>query len=270
MDAHELLQAGQLSAAIARVTEEVRAKPSDTRGRTFLFELLCFSGDLDRAAKQLDVIGQESADSELAVQRYRGVLQAEKVRRRVFCEGLRPELIPETPVYAELHFRALNCIREGQGEEGRKFLEEAEAARPARPGRLNGETIFEDFKDCDDLVGPFVEAIIDGEYRWIPWEAVTLVAMEAPKHSRDLIWMPARLELRTGAVGEVFLPVLYANSYLHPDERVKLGRATEWRSDVEGVALAAGQRLFAVGDNDFPMLEVRQIGFEDAHATRPQ
>ncbi len=267
MTAQELLQTGQLSAAILQVTEEVKAKPADFHGRTFLFELLCFSGDLDRAAKQLDVIAQENADSEMAVQRYRNVLQGEKARRRLFSEGLRPHLLPETPSYAELHFDALNRIREGQHGEARSLLEEAEASRAALPGRLNGNQPFEDFKDCDDLVGPFLEAIIQAEYNWIPWEAVSSISIEPPKHARDLIWIPARIELRTGVVGEAFLPVLYAHSYLHPDERVKLGRATEWRSDIEEVALGLGQRLFAVGDHDFPMLEVREIGFEHANTT---
>jgi type VI secretion system protein ImpE len=267
MTAQDLLQTGQLSAAIEQVTEEVKAKPADYLGRTFLFELLCFSGDLERAGKQLDVISQESADSEIAVQPYRGVLQAERARRRLFSEGLRPHLVPETPSYTELHFRALNCIREGRPGEARSLLEEAEAARPAVPGRLNGNQPFGDFKDCDDLIGPFLEAIIQAEYNWIPWEAVNSISIEPPKHSRDLIWIPARIELRTGVTGEAFLPVLYANSYLHTNERVKLGRATEWRSDIEDVAVGLGQRLFAVGDQDFPMLEVREIGFEHANAT---
>jgi type VI secretion system protein ImpE len=267
MTSQELLQSGQLSAAIVRVTQEVKAKPADLRGRTFLFELLCFSGDLDRAGKQLDVLGQDSADSEIAVQRYRGLLQAERARRRLFSEGLRPRLIPETPTYAELHFQALNCIRQGQPGEARALLEEAEASRPALAGRLNSNQPFEDFKDCDDLVGPFLEAFIQSEYSWIPWEAVRSISIEPPKHSRDLIWIPAKIDLRAGVAGEVFLPVLYANSYLHPDEQVKLGRVTEWRSDVTELSLGLGQRLFAVGDHDFPMLEVREIGFEHANTT---
>ena len=267
MDAHELLKAGQLSAALTQVTEEVKAKPADTQGRTFLFELLCFSGDLDRAAKQLDVLGGASADSELAVQRYRGALKAERARRRLFSEGWRPYLTPETPPYTEFHFRALNCLRESHPREARTLLEEAEASRPARAGRLNGNKPFDDIKDCDDLVGPFLEAIIQGEYHWIPWESISSIAMEAPKHTPDLIWIPAQVEIRSGVVGDVFLPALYANSYAHPDERVKLGRVTEWRPDITEIALGAGQRLLAVGDEEFPFLEVREIRFEDANTT---
>jgi hypothetical protein len=42
---------------------------------------------------------------------------------------------------------------------------------------------------------------------------------------------------------------------------------TDWRADVEGLALAAGQRLLVAGDRDWPMLEIRELecaGAEDA------
>jgi type VI secretion system protein ImpE len=267
MGANELLRSGQLSAAIAEATEEVKAKPADYHGRSVLFELLCFSGDLDRAAKQLEVLAQENAEAELGVRPYRNLLEGERARRRFFSEGLRPHLFPETPSYTELHFEALNCIREGQPSQARSLLEQAEVSRPAVPGLLNGNQLFEDFKDCDDLVGPFLEAIMQSDYTWVPWEAVSSISIEPPKYSRDLIWIPARIELRTGAAGEAFLPVLYAESYLHSDERVKLGRVTEWRSDIREVALGLGQRLFAVGETDFPMLEVHEIRFDHANTT---
>lgn len=38
--------------------------------------------------------------------------------------------------------------------------------------------------------------------------------------------------------------------------------------EIQEHALGLGQRLFAAGDRDFPMLEVRQIEFEHANATR--
>src|SRR5262245_54915497 len=55
MHAKELLDAGHLTAAIEQLTQEVRAHPTDVRQRIFLFELLCFTGDYQRAARPLDV-----------------------------------------------------------------------------------------------------------------------------------------------------------------------------------------------------------------------
>ena len=68
--AKALLDAGQLGAAIEELTREVKANPTDTSRRIFLFELLCLAGDLDRAEKQLDVVG--SADAQAAA----GVLES--------------------------------------------------------------------------------------------------------------------------------------------------------------------------------------------------
>jgi protein involved in temperature-dependent protein secretion len=48
---------------------------------------------------------------------------------------------------------------------------------------------------------------------------------------------------------------------------VKLGRMTDWRSDVEGLALATGQRLLVTGDRDWPMLEIRDIQCEVPETT---
>ena len=68
-------------------------------------------------------------------------------------------------------------------------------------------------------------------------------------------------------MGEVFLPALYTQSYLHADNQVKLGRMTDWRTDVEGLALAAGQRLLVTGDRDWPMLEIRELECEGPENT---
>jgi type VI secretion system protein ImpE len=96
---------------------------------------------------------------------------------------------------------------------------------------------------------------------------VASVTIPPPKHLRDLIWAPAAVELTIGSLGEVLLPALYAQSYLHQDNQVKLGRATDWRADVEGLALAAGQRLLATGDRDWPLLEIRDIQCEVPEST---
>ena len=56
MDAASLYKAGQLRPAIEALALELRHQPADTRRRTFLFELLCFAGEYERASKQLDVL----------------------------------------------------------------------------------------------------------------------------------------------------------------------------------------------------------------------
>ncbi|MGI8742112.1 MAG: type VI secretion system accessory protein TagJ [Bryobacteraceae bacterium] len=261
----ELLDAGHLAAAIKQVTEEVKANPGDAQRRTFLFELLCFSGDLDRARKQLDAVGQETADSQIAVQSYINLLNAEQKRRRLFSAGLRPKM-PEAAPYAETQLAAVDRFREGDVPGARELLEQAEAERPALTGSADGKE-FEDFKDADDLIGPFLEIMIQDDYCWIPWEAVKSVSLTEPKHLRDLAWLPCSIELRSGSAGGAHLPVLYAGSYTQDDDAIRLGRITKWRDDVPDFSVGLGQKLFAAGDRDLAILEIRLLEFrENANA----
>lgn len=261
MTAKELFDAGELTPAIAKIGDELKNDPGDIKRRTFLFEMLCLNGDLERASKQLDAISRGGAESEIAVQRYRSAIECEKLRRLTYTKGLTPGLPKKVPAYTQMHLDALNHIRENRIEEARGLLEQAADARPPVACMINGE-LFDEIRDADDVIGPFLEVFTMSNYSWVPWESVQSVTIPPPKHLRDLIWAPASVELDIGSLGEVFLPVLYTQSYMHADNQVKLGRMTDWRGDIEGLALAAGQRLLVAGDRDWPMLEIRQIECE--------
>ena len=156
MTAKELFDAGDLSAAITKVGDELKNDPADARRRSFLFEMLCFSGDLERAGKQLDVIGRGGMDAEIAVSRYRAALEAEKLRRALFTEGRMPGLPKDVPAYTQQHLEAIARMREGRAEEATALLEEAVEQRPSIACEINGER-FEDIRVADDLLAPFLE-----------------------------------------------------------------------------------------------------------------
>ncbi|MBV9504958.1 MAG: hypothetical protein JO323_08135 [Acidobacteriia bacterium] len=263
MTVNQLLDSGDLNSAIAQVAQEVRTNPVDSANRTALFELLCCAGDLDRAAKHLEVIAAENTDRAIAVQPYRNLLEGERKRRKLFTEGLIPGLPKSVPPYTRLHLEAINRVREGRYDEALNVLEEAAAATPATSGSIN-DTHFDNLSDADDLIGPFLELIVSGTYSWVPWEAVRSVTTAPPRNLRDLIWLPANVELVLGPLGDVFLPALYTNSYLHADTGVKLGRMTEWRSDVPGLALAVGQKLLMADEQEWPLLNIRQLEIQPA------
>jgi type VI secretion system protein ImpE len=262
MQAKELLDAGNLSAAIAQLNQEVRSHPTDTRQRTFLFELLCFAGDYQRAERQLEVIGQQSATAEIGVQVYRNILAAETARRQLFSAGLRPRFLFDEPPYAHLHLEAVNRLRENRPAEAKALLEDSERTRPHPKGRL-AETSFLDLRDADDLIGPFLEVIVHRDYVWLPFEQIKNLHISPPKRLRDLIWNPAKVESRPGAVGEVFLPVLYPGSSEHTDDQVRLGRMTDWMDLGEGLARGVGQRLFLIDGEERALLEIREVEFDE-------
>jgi type VI secretion system protein ImpE len=263
MDAKELLGAGQLSAAIEQLNQELRAHPTDSHRRTFLFELLSFAGDYERAARQLDVIGHQSATAEVGVQVYRNILTAELSRRRLFSDGLRPDFLFEPPAYTHLHLEAVNRLRERQPAEAKALLDRSQGARLPPKGRLADQP-FADFRDADDRLDPFLEVIVHSNYVWLPFEHVSHLRISPPKRLRDLLWIPAILESQFGAVGDVFLPVLYAGSSEHGDDQIRLGRMTDWKAVEEGLALGVGQRLLLIDGAERPMLEVREVTFDAA------
>src|SRR5581483_8846208 len=104
MTAKEFLDAGKLDEAVAKLGQDVRANPGDQRARVFLFELLCFTGDLARAQKQLDVVAADDVDAELAVARYRNLLTAETIRRDVLSGRAKPRIVGTNPPYINLHY----------------------------------------------------------------------------------------------------------------------------------------------------------------------
>jgi type VI secretion system protein ImpE len=125
-------------------------------------------------------------------------------------------------------------------------------------GQLNA-TPFTSLRDCDDLFAGVLEVMAQGNYYWLPLEQVNVLAMNAPKFPRDLLWMPARLEVRDGPTGDVFLPALYPGSHAHADDLVKLGRMTDWKSDEGGPVLGVGLRMFLVEDEAVSLPEWREL-----------
>lgn len=266
--AKELYDAGRLGEAIDALIQSVKARPTDIQQRTFLFELLCFSGDYDRAEKQLEVLAGQSAHAELGAQIYRNALCAERARQRLFTDGQLPHFLAEPPAYVGLHLAAINYLREGHYAEARALLNQAEEERPALAGQRNGQP-FSDFRDYDDLIAPVLEMFVQERYVWMPFEQIKSISIEPPKRLRDLIWASAKVEAAidsVGALGSVFLPALYPESNKHSDDNVKLGRLTDWKELDNDVVVTMGARLFLIDNEDKALWEAQTINFDSAGA----
>ncbi|MDM7998364.1 MAG: type VI secretion system accessory protein TagJ [Acidobacteriota bacterium] len=229
MNANDLYREGKIEDAIKLLSAELRNDPTDVRRRTFLFELLCFMGELDRAEKQLDILSDLSREAGMGTLIYRSALQAERLRREMF---------------------------------DKKTFPQTEAA-PIERGILNGVEIGA-IEDADPRIGPRLEVYAAGSYLWLPMAHITSIRMEAPRRVRDLIWIPAILKTgpQCGALdlGEVLVPALTPSAFRHADTSVRLGRQTVWE-EVDGNATPAGQKLLLVDGEEFPILEVRTLEF---------
>jgi type VI secretion system protein ImpE len=258
MNASSLYKAGQLQAAIDEQIKEVKAAPADKAKRLFLFELLAFAGDLDRARRQIEAVTYEELALEAQVLDYKKLLEAEQLRRRLFTEGRKPEFFVDPPEHVQLRLEAVNRLRENNPAEAGSLLAQAHARCSPLQGQLN-EKPFTSLRDCDDLFATILEVMARGAYYWVPLEQVARLSMNPPKFPRDLLWVSARLEMTDSAAGNVFLPALYPRSHEHADNQIKLGRMTDWQGPESGPVLGVGLRTFLVDDDPSTLLEWRQL-----------
>jgi type VI secretion system protein ImpE len=257
MTAKDLFSAGQLAAAIEAQLSAVRAAPLDGGKRTFLFELLAFAGELERAGQQLGVLGQESAEKGWGTSVYQNLLAAEQTRRKVFAAQARPEAFLEAPPFIATRLQALEHAARGDQQAAAAALAESDAAAPAVRGTLNGQSV-EGLRDADDLLAPVLEVMVLRDYVWVPWADIRELEVAAPTHARDLLWAPARVVLSDGEQRRCYLPVLYPGSHAAQDDNLKLGRVTDWIvPDGDGPVRGVGQHLLVAGDADVGLLEVR-------------
>jgi type VI secretion system protein ImpE len=261
MNAHDHFQAGSLAEAVAAGLEDVKRNPSDIGKRRFLSELLCFTGDLERADRQLETLSQlvsEDADDQVSISLFRQLIRGEQARQQFYSNGRLPEFLNNevTPLLRQ-HLEASILLREGKLAEATGVLAQAEEQRPKVQGTCNGQR-FDDFRDLDDLTAPFFEVLTStGKYYWIPIDSVESVEFRAPVRPRDLLWRRAHMIVHRGPDGEVFLPVLFAGAAADADDRVRLGRTTEWRG--EAPVRGFGQRMFLIGNDALSIMELQTL-----------
>jgi type VI secretion system protein ImpE len=257
MTATDLFKAGKLDEAVAAQLQEVKAHPGDHGKRLFLFELLAFSGDWERARRQLEVVKYDDVQLEAATQAYANLVKAEEKRQLVFRDGTPPQFLAEPPAHVKPRLEALNWLLQGKQAEAARALTEADTLAPLLGGQLNGKP-FEGLRDGDDLLGVVLEVMAHGNYFWVPLDQVELLSTNPPRFPRDLLWLPAHMET-AGAAGEVFLPTLYPGSSGQTDPQVRLGRMTDWKQEPGGPIRGLGSKTFLAGEEAVTLLDWRQL-----------
>ncbi len=261
MNAKELFQVGQLGEAVAAAGEDVKRHPADLPKRALLCDLLCFSGEFERADKQLDAMGHQDPQAMLVISLVRQLIRAEQARREFYQQGRVPELLDQPAGHLKLRLEASVRLRDGQPAEAAALLQQAEQQRPQCSGRCDDEP-FGELRDLDDLTASFFEVLTStGKYYWIPIERVELIEFHPPEVPRDLLWRRVHMVVSGGPDGEVFLPALYADSHTESDDRLRLGRMTDWRGGDGAPVRGIGQRMFLIGQKDRSIMELQQLTF---------
>lgn len=262
MNAKELLKAGQLAAAIDAGTAEVKQRPTDWDAREFLCELLILNGDLERADKQMDVLGHQNPQLMVGVALLRQLVRAEQARRQLFSEGRMPELIDEVDAGVRAALQATVLLREGDKPQAKQLMDEAEELRVPLIGYVNSSKV-DDFRDLDDLLAGVLEVLTsNGKYYWIPYQRIKQLKFHSAEHTLDLLWRRAHIEIdQDGPSGEVYIPAIYVPPAEGMSDEARLGRCTDWLGGEDGMTRGVGQRMFLAGDEALTIMDIQELHF---------
>lgn len=256
--AEQFLLEGNLEQALADLQQRVRSDPANSKLRIFLFQLLAILGDWTRALNQLNVLAEMDVDTLAMVHAYRETLRCEALRSEVFAGQRLPLLFGDPEQWSALQFEALRLDVQGRHAEARVLLQQVFDQAPATSGQIDGQS-FAWIADADTRLGPVLEAIIKGQYYWIPFHRIKAIKITPPEDLRDLVWLPAHFIWINGGEAFGFIPSRYPASEKSPENAIRLARKTEWAEVAENHYHGGGQRMLTTDQGDYPLLDIRDI-----------
>jgi type VI secretion system protein ImpE len=253
----DLLRSGDIDGARANLIDAVKRAPGDPGARMFLWQLMALSGEWDKAVSQLRTLAQLSAEAQILATVYNEAIVAEKTRLEAYAGKAPFHVLVSSSPWIDTLAEGLGALARGDAETGERLRDEAFDSAGDAPGSIRDQQ-FGWIADVDSRLGPCFEAIVQGRWGLIPFEAVTRIKTEGPKDLRDIVWLPVELFLRSGQSAAAFLPARYPGSE-QGSSAVKLGRATEWLA-VGGEERPIGQRLWNTDTGlEFGILDFNEI-----------
>ena len=263
--AEQSLKGGDPVAALAHLQEQVRAKPADPKLRVFLFQLLCVLGQWERALNQLTVASGLDPGTLAMAQTYGDAVRCEAIRDDVFGGKKSPMIFGQPEQWLALLIESLLLAGQGEHERSQQLRAKAFDDAPASQGDIDGRA-FTWISDADSRLGPVLEAVIKGQYYWVPFSRLTRIQIEPPEDLRDMVWMPAHLQFENGGESVALIPTRYPGSETTGDGLIALARKTVWEEMAPDTHRGLGQRIIATDTDDVPLMEVRTISLTGSAA----
>jgi type VI secretion system protein ImpE len=258
MRAEQLVREGNLQDALEDLQQEIRKQPENSRHRVFLFQLLAVLGQWERVLNQLNVLSDLEVSAWPMLHIYREAIQSEVLRQEIFAGRRQPLLLGEPPDWMAMSLESMRLMGEGRYDLAVSLRNEAFEQAVASSGTINGHA-FQWIADADPCLGPVLELILNGRYYWVPFQQVRTITVPEPQDLRDLVWLPAQFVWENGGQAHGLIPTRYVGSERSPDPFIQLARKTEWTELAEGVYRGLGQRMLATDQDEYPLLEVREI-----------
>lgn len=247
-----LLASGNLEDLRRSLIDVVKRAPQDEGARMYLWQVMAVQGDWDKALTQLRTLATVAGETQMLATVYHQAIAAEKQRAAAWSGAAPFTVLVSSSPWIDTLAEGLTALAAGRAEEGERLRDEAFDAVGDTPGKI-GDHRFGWIADIDPRLGPCFEAIVQGKWGLIPFEAISRIKTEGPKDLRDVVWLPAELFLRSGQSAAALLPARYPGTENEANP-LRLGRATEWRGDHP-----VGQRVWSTNED----LEIGMLDFTD-------
>lgn len=241
MRTEDWLAQGNLGEAIAQVRRDLANEPGNLGQRFLLFELLVLIEAFDQAETELHHSTSAHPSFAENAEFYLGILRAERLRYNFLnkAEGS-PQALLEPPAYGKKFIQALCLLAEAKIAEAELALAAGWQEVPKLSGNLDGQS-FTEIRDADDILGPFLEAIVPDGYYWLPFEQIEQLIFQPKQGYQDTIWLPAYIEMKGGVKGDLWIPSLYSGTGTKEDS-LRLGNLTTCDYPSPHIGRAYGQR----------------------------
>lgn len=263
-----LLADATLSDAIISLENDIKAAPADADKRAALTQLLCLSGNWQRARAQLKSWQALKPIAQPTVLLLTQSVEAEIQRQAVFAGEAAPSFKGYEQSWLPLMAEALRLDANGDAAAAQEMRDRALEEAPATRGSLTlaegGEerdVSFDWLMDGDGRLGPLCEALLNGTYHWVPFSDIEEIRFQAPQSAIDLVWSHALIRLNDGREQVCQLPARYPLPD-DADDALRLARRTEWvpMGDTPHYA-GLGQKTWLSEDGEFPLHTLRHLRF---------
>jgi len=260
LSAEEYFQQGELGLALAAAAEQVKQSPDDEGNRILFVELLCISGEFERADSQLNALMTLKPDLGLAVATWRQVVHAAQIRADVFALKAKPELIEEPTASITVALDLLVALGEKDEKRVSDLTVEIDSHNKENRFFMNNQSPLI-LRDLDDVTANIFEVLgTNGKYFWIDLAQIVEVELLKPERILDVLWRKANIILTNGTEGEVYIPAIYPTL---DDDAAALGRKTEWK-ETAGLYRGVGLRSWLLGDDELSINDQQSVSLKNS------
>lgn len=249
----ELIQQGELTKACEILGQELKDDPLSTEKRALYVELLCVSGELEKADNQLDMMVRQNPDFLIGAVNLRQLIRAMQSRIDFYNGADTASIFFEADTELQTLLELRLALKEERFDDAQSIAHKLEHARKKTPVQINDEQ-YADVRDLDDSLCGYIELFgTDGKYYVTNFSNIDYLEIKAPESLIETVLRRVEVSIKDGPSGEAFLPVIYAESAT-PMEL--LGRETDWAERSDQLFTGVGQKMWLVGEQALAITDI--------------